>query len=216
MVIHKVLHFFLDVNEKKYLITAHHVVQNINSQDIIKIFHDSDYKPVTIRVVGLGDCEKIGKDVAVLALEQRVAPDYPLPTSRGTLTAGQHVKFLGFPHGLGTETIINNGYPIPIIKGAILAGSIPSEERELGLWLLDGNGIPGFSGGPAIYTGLNEPMDSFSVFGIISAHNTVKKIVELDGKFVKKGFYTGLIECTPIQRALEFIEKNPIGFDLKG
>lgn len=108
--------FALDVEGKQYLVTARHVIDGAKTKETVRILHDRTWKNAQITVVGVGETGNIGLDVAVLAAKVRLAPAYSLEANSGGVVIGQQVYFCGFPYGLYTETDINNGYPMPMVK----------------------------------------------------------------------------------------------------
>ena len=47
--------FAIDHASKQYLVTARHVVKGIDSGDSIRVFHEEQWKNLTVDVVGIGD-----------------------------------------------------------------------------------------------------------------------------------------------------------------
>src|SRR5579863_11771 len=205
--------FTIDVENRQYLVTARHVCEGIGQSDSIEIRHKGQWSSRSVKVVGLGAEERLDTDVAVLALNELISPALPLEASSAKLVWGQDVFFLGFPFGLHTSVDMNEGFPIPLIKRAIMSGSIgePGKEREV--FLLDGHNNPGFSGGPVVFRPQNNSSIPFQVMGVVSAFWTE------DGKVLFRGEPTeltstlnsGIIVCPSIAQVTEMIAANPVG-----
>ena len=90
--------FVIDRNSKQYLVTARHVVKGINSGNEIAIFHENQWKNVSVDVINIGEH---AIDVAVLSCPIRLVPQFPLEASVGGLGIGQPIYFLGISVRLG-------------------------------------------------------------------------------------------------------------------
>ena len=221
--------FALDYQGRQYLITASHVIKfparHPGEKGRIYIWLNNAWNPLEVTVVGRGDANIVENDVAVLAA------DIPLPIpirsseesfepSIDDISWGQRVYFCGFPYGNYTKTDVIEGYPMAMIKGAILSGMYTKSgtltERERGLFVLDGINNGGFSGGPAVFRSREKRNADFQVFGVVSGYLTYETKVMCEGK--ETGDYieenTGLIHCPSIMRAVDMIEAKPIGFEI--
>lgn len=208
--------FTLDVDKRQYLVTARHVCPTRAGKTSIDIYHDGAWKAVEVTVVGLGEANKIESDVAVLAPEHQLSLSHPLEPSTRDLVWGQDVFFVGFPFGLHTISPVNNGYPIPIIKGAVMSGVIKGEGGKE-VFLLDGHNNPGFSGGPVVFTKLGAPNAEFRVMGVVSGYRTQQVDVTLSGKAtgLVSATNTGIVLCPSIARTKDLIRANAIGAPVK-
>lgn len=198
--------FTTDVAGKQYLITAKHIVEGATEAFVLEIFHDGMWKTLPVKLVGhaehadlsvlaAGDC-LTGRDMAV-------APD-----SNG-LAYSQDVYFLGFPHDLfGELGPVNNGYPVPFVKKAIVS-MLDSESQPI--IILDGINNEGFSGGPAVF----QPPGSrtWQIAGVVSSYLAMPEAVySREGETELHHLAnTGLIYVAPIGHAVRVIEANPIG-----
>ena len=208
--------FAIDIENRQYLITARHVVEGVNDKDKIEIYHEKTWKPISIVVVGMGKAEKLDTDIAVLATDVKLAPSHPLPATADELVFGQRVYFLGFPFGLHTTTKISNGYPIPIVKGALMSGTEEDNGTRGVVFLLDGHNNPGFSGGPVVFKSAEKHELEFKVLGVVSGFRTENIPITFMGKKTELASKanTGIIVCPSIKQATEMIRANPIGFEL--
>lgn len=218
--------FSIDVKNKQYLITASHVIKYVQDKDIVGIFHDNQWKPIDITVVGRGCADNPETDVAVLATTCHLDPScpgmyYQLKTATAGFTLGQQVYFCGFPYNLYTEIQENNGYPVPMIKGALISGKIKKINAPE-LFVLDGHNNPGFSGGPVAFQQGRGQVTEFQIIGIVSSYhfNNAPVIYQNEStgqqevtKLVSKE-NAGIILCPSIKQVIDMIENNPIGFEL--
>ena len=215
--------FALDVQNKRYLVTASHVIKDTGEDNFIFIFQNKNWTRLKVKVVGKGDASKPEDDIAVLAADIRlpVADDIPFNASVVDIFWGQHVYFCGFPHGLHTDVDIAEGHPIAMTKGAVLSGmytdSGTSSERERGLFILDGINNVGFSGGPAVFQSEENRSNDFQVFGVVRGSLRQKVKIKRNDKEIDDltgEENTGLIHCPSIMRAVDMIEAKPIGFEI--
>ena len=201
--------FTIDHEDKQYLVTAHHVLPDIADGSTIQVHRHGQWVDWPVKVVGSGNPNNLEEDVIVLALEGQVSPSYSMPATSGGLTWAQDVYFLGFPYGLYTANINNDGYPLAIVKRALMSGST----GQLETFLLDGHNNPGFSGGPAVFRPVGSPNGEFHAFGIISAYRTQDIPITFQGQptGLSSPANTGSVVCPAIKRATDLIELNPIG-----
>lgn len=204
--------FTIDVADKQYIITARHVIENWPGIGKIKIFHEGRWKDVEVTLVG--HCA--GKiDISVLRADIQISPTHLLEPSMDKIIYGQDVYFLGFPYELIVEVDkINRGFPMPFVKKAILA-CLHLTEDDTKVLFLDGYNNPGFSGGPVIFKEGNS--STFKVAGVISSYIQEKKSIYQGNQPIPLVYQdnTGIIIAYGIQHAVDIIDQNPIGFNLK-
>ena len=125
-----------------------------------------------IKIVGLGAENRIETDVAVLAFRNQLSPTFPMPTTSADLVWGQNVYFLRFYYGLHTSVDVNHGYPLSLIKGAVMSGSI-GQRGNPETFLLDGHNNSGFSGGPVVFLPAGKAQDrELCVMAVVSGYQT--------------------------------------------
>ena len=211
--------FTIDVDNHQYIVTAQHILKGNNNAKMIYIRNNKEWCYCPIELVGHSE-EDI--DISVFAPDKQISPAFPLNTHVGGLTLGQDVYFLGFPHNIHLkheidketdESIykINNGYPMPFIKKAIV--SLMGHKDYI---MLDGHNNSGFSGGPVV-THIN---NKITVIGVISSyHNEYLPVYETPQQTAQPIGWceanTGIIYASKIQHVLDLIEKNPIGGKIK-
>lgn len=171
-----------------WLVTARHVVNGVDPQDVSIGWSDVTLEPVEGPV---GDV-----DIALFEASRGPTPDLPLFTGAEGVLFGQQVYFLGYPFGLGAGI-----EHYPFIKGALVSGV----ERRAGgrVWYLDGLNNPGFSGGPVVFK--NHMNGRWQVLSIVSGYRADPAFVEGGG-----GGYilenTGIVETYDISFALDVID----------
>ena len=211
--------FALDHAGNQYLITARHVVAGVASGEEVELFHERQWKPLNVAVVGAGSGEV---DIAVLACSMRLAPPFQLAASTAGMVYGQDIYFLGFPFGwnsAGEE--INRNFPLPFVKSGI-GSAVPFGDP--GLLYLDAHGNPGFSGGPVVFREPGKPKSDYKVAGVVvNGPTPVRKpiidergspLVLEDGEGAYLAENQGFVVAVDIRHALEIIDANPIGFSL--
>ncbi len=201
--------FTIDVESKRYMITARHIVEPIRDKAVVYISHDRKWVPIDTYLVGHG-AEHI--DITVLSPIYAFGASYPLKLTMDGLMLAEDVYFLGFPYGLGADakTELNMGFPLPFIKKAIVS-AIMYEDNQI---FLDGHNNPGFSGGPIAR---RSSPDKQTVIGVISGYRYDRhKVRDKDGNETTQTYdtNTGIIIAHNIKHALEIIAANPVGFSL--
>lgn len=213
--------FTTEDDSRQYLATARHVVKGIKPRDAIHVFHDRQWKPLEVQVVGVGEKES---DIAVLSPLQQLSPTLPLEATSEGLTYGQQLYFLGFPFGWdGGGGHISSDYPIPLVKSGILSAFIPGSPTKL---YLDAHVNEGFSGGPVIFKEVPTsesptPDSSFKVAGIVVNFPTPiiravidsngDQILDQNGNPIGIRENPGIVVAIDIKHAVDLIKQNPIG-----
>ena len=206
--------FTIDQNGRQYLVTAHHVVPDIEKNRRIGIFYEGQWKRVAVRIVGI-DKEL---DIAVLACSEQLSPEYRLEPTIENLMYGQQLYYLGFPFGWDSGNWqMNRGFPIPFVKSAILSAALGGRRKTL---FLDTILNKGFSGGPVVFKPLGQ--SDYQVAGVVVNYPTpiLEPVVyknEEAAKDVKgEDLYfqenPGLAVATEISRVIKLVNDNPNGF----
>lgn len=201
--------FIADAKGRQYLITAAHVVSGSTGSFPIEIVRRGAWAPATATLVGTAQPRA---DVAVITLDRLLM----LPTTPPAILSDVDVPvsgtvfFLGFPFGLGTIAgEANSGYPIPLVKGAIVSGFIRSEKGTAGFFL-DAMNNEGFSGGPVLTAGSPPKIVAVIASYLQSPREAVDSTGKPSGLRVQEN--TGIVQSYGIHYATELIEANPIGF----
>jgi hypothetical protein len=203
--------FTIDHNQRQYLITARHVVEELDATaSEVLIYKNNSWNQCPIHLCGHGEGDV---DVSVLSPRIQLSPMHPLPATSAGMVFGQDVYFLGFPHGLKSEIgALNRDFPLPLVKKACLSGFLGSGPNEI--LLLDGHGNSGFSGGPVVLR--PGGVGDLQVVGVISAYRYEPEPTYYgDAEFpLTVRINTGIIVVHAIQRGIEIIERNPNGYEL--
>lgn len=211
--------FAIDRGGRQYLVTAKHVVPDIETGSALGIFHEKQWKMIPVTVVGIGAG---AIDVAVLACPVRLAPFHPLEASAAGLTYGQDVYFLGFPFGWdsGGENV-NHDFPLPFVKAGIVSALTFGDQAHI---YVDAHGNPGFSGGPLVFKDPQVRSNEFKVAGVVSNSPVplLTPVVDGAGNPVQASgspaaFFAenqGFVVAMNIRHVRELIDANPVGFEL--
>ena len=84
--------FTIDRAGRQYLVTARHVLEGIKTGESINVWHEKQWKPIGVNVIGVGEGDV---DVIVLACGEQVSPTHPLKADGAGLIIGQQAYFLG-------------------------------------------------------------------------------------------------------------------------
>ena len=204
--------FAVDWHNYQYLVTAAHVVEGIKRQDTIAIFRNGDWQQTEVAVVGMGDARFVHKDIAVLRINHVIAhPDLQLDLSSDQLILSQHIYILGFPYGLHTLTEINNGFPIPIVKGGLLSGQVRKTATQNWAWIVDVHNNQGFSGGPLLFHPEGKTSGVLKVAGIVHGYRPEESKLQVKRGDVEISVESnsGIAYCPAIQGVIEMIDANP-------
>ena len=201
--------FTIDVQGRRYLVTAKHVVDSIRDDAVVDISHNKGWLALRVRLVGHGAGDI---DVTALAPQELFGGSHPLRVTTKGLVLAEDIYFLGFPYGLGMElkTDFNAGFPLPLVKKAVVSAL----GLEDGPMLLDGNNNAGFSGGPVARRGTKEEQ---TVIGVVSGYRYDRhKVRDENGNETPHTYdtNTGIIIAHDIRHALAIIATNPIGISV--
>ena len=204
--------FTIEISNRQYLVTANHVVKDLNGTCDVRIFHDNQWKNIQVTVVG--HCSG-NIDISVLTAPLQVSPTFPFEATSAGMAYGHDVYFLGFPYGMTTEVgSLNNDYPFPFVKKAIVS-CMQLTDDGVQINYLDGQNNPGFSGGPVVFKKPNEI--DYKVAAVISGFAGVHEPVYqgADKLPLTYKYNTGIIISYGIKHAVDLIKSNPIGYELQ-
>ena len=203
---------------QEYLVTARHVVPDQSAP--LKVVHAEKWKPLPVTGIHHHPGHP---DVAVITLNQQVAPRHPVELSPGGFLLEDRVFMLGFPFGWDhTQYDINNGYPMPFVKAAVFSAMLPIKGTPT--IVLDGHSNRGFSGGPIIAEGTAQIPKIIGVTSQAQNESTPHPsdfdppLKQLNGHPIPDGHVhptnAGFIFAHSIRYAIEVIEANPYGFKM--
>ncbi len=204
--------FTIDIDQKQYFISSHHMFSDVSDSVGIQIFHQSRWKNLNLTLIGHCQGEI---DISVFTANIQLTPIFPCePTSAG-LMLGQDVFFLGFPFGeYGDAGTINRDFPLPFVKKATLSCIQFKDNKQI--LFLDGFNNPGFSGGPVVFSAPNK--FEYKLCGVISGYRSSAQPV-YQGNVQLPIYYwenSGIVISYGIMHAIDVIKANPIGFTLSG
>lgn len=196
--------FTVDVDGRQYIVTAHHLVEEIEGQGTVQIASNKTRKKIHVEVIEHVETQ----DISVLTATNWHSPSHPLHVTLEGTVLSQEVFFLGYPYGISSGgEHLNNGFPVPVVKRAIF--STPCID-EHGLFCLDGHNNEGFSGGPVVRM---EGPEVF-VIGVISGYLAMnKEVYDAKNKKTKNKIIenTGIVHAYPSDVAVGIIKSNPRG-----
>ena len=208
--------FAVEVEGKQYLATAKHVVPDPSEQP--KVMHSETWKDLPFNSIFHHPGEP---DIAVITLNQQIAPSHPVELSSAGILLGQNMIILGFPFGWNyTQYDINNGYPMPFVKSTTFSALL--HKKELTTIILDGHSNPGFSGGPIVAEGKSQMEPK--VIGVVTESNIESTshpnqfnppLKNMNGFPVPDDHVhptnAGFIRAHEIKHVIEVIEAHPYG-----
>ena len=207
--------FTMDINGRRYLITAQHVIGR-DLTGSISIETNSGPELIDVDLVGHSAPEI---DVSVLKPvkpihEHRFRADV-LHFMHSPIQVGEDVYSFGFPLGLSTKVFNfpEFSYPIPLLRKCMVSGFDTNHV------FLDGFANPGASGGPVFRMDGKVPR----VFGVGVARYEEPAIVvteqrEPSGVATEQrepsgqvALNSGIVTVTKIEHVTQLITRNPIG-----
>ena len=214
--------FIIELHNQEYLITAKHIVQNQAGR--VEILHGRIWKDLPVTGIYHHPADA---DVAVVTVNQQVAPRYPSENSSSGISFGEGVMMAGFPSNIDfSQLCLNDGYPVPFVKEATVSGLVT--QGGIDMWYFDGNAYAGFSGSPII-ANRESSSDSVMEAKIIGVEVGYSIGVTRHPSEVhpqpKIGNYpiavdhihitdTGFITGIDLKHAIEIIQEHPYGFFL--
>ena len=200
--------FTVDVHNRRYLVTARHLVETIRTSGIVDIQHSEKWTPVAVDLVGHGEGSI---DLSILAPQSLFGAAHSLVVTTAQLQLAEEVYFLGFPYGLSFDIgELNAGFPLPLVKRA----TVSAMYTKSGWMFLDGHNNPGFSGGPVVrrWNGREQV-----VVGVVSGYrHETSRVVDGEGNPGPYSYVmnTGIVVVYDSLKLNELIAANPIGIEV--
>jgi S1-C subfamily serine protease len=202
--------FTVEIENRKYLITARHFINSMPLSSSVEIFRNNEWLPMEFKSITV-DTPNV--DIAVLALNQQISREAPVNLGSKDYALSQSVFFVGFPFGLSiNDHALNGGSPFPLVKRGIIAGLSNGVGEP---FIVDGINNPGFSGGPVVTV---EDINNPKIIGVVSGYRFSPEPVFQQGQQssdLSVKINTGLLIAYETDYALTAIEKNPIGYLLR-
>ena len=212
--------FTYDLSGMQYLVTAKHIVDCLDKNGAIDIFHKGTWKTIGVRISYL---PKTLEDIAVLSPEIQLSPTHKIETSP-QVALSQDVYWCGFPSDIDEPTIasmtsgnFNNGFPIPLARKGTLSMFIPKKDDAPPIFLVAGHNLGGFSGSPLVYQDISNKSADLKIAGVV-VEKYLQKAPIYYGKqqvhFLHHLSDTGTLVAHSLSNAVEFLAKNPSGFQI--
>jgi hypothetical protein len=165
---------------------------------------------VPVTTVGCGAGEV---DIVVLALDSLLPAAEDWTGSGRDCFVSQDVFFLGFPFGIGSQTLTEeDNVPLAFVKKACFS-AIFRKEFGAQMLYLDGTNNDGFSGGPVVAPIVGARLGICKVVGVVAGYKHRRRSVENEEGateyFMREN--TGIIEAYKIEHAVEIARANPVG-----
>ena len=113
------------MDERQYIVTAQHVVGATFPIMVEIQVSETGWRELPVTVIGM---EGPPVDVAVLATGSMLGSRSRVPVGVGSVGYGQEARFLGYPLGLGFESVPDSRKaPLSLIKAGILSSLRPNE-----------------------------------------------------------------------------------------
>ncbi len=196
--------FLIEKDSSNYFVTAKHLFKTKKYGDIVtvRIYQDNEWKYLTGKLLFH---KNPNIDIALIEPDDwkfvdGISLDSPMPIP------GDEGFFFGFPFGI-RDTLnrkINYGFPLPLVKKAVLSGSLGS-----GIILLDGHNNPGFSGGPVYFKNRLERDDyKWYLQGVISSYVNDSKLITIGDETIKFNENSGIIIAYTTQKIIEILAEK--------
>lgn len=199
--------FLINYDSSNYIITAKHLFSGIESGSKISLptIQDSVWKNFQGNIYFHTNPNV---DIAVLKLEGPKEVVWGISMKKDIqFVLSDRGLFLGFPFGMKTtdKTNMNDGLPVPLIKGAINSGLVI--ENGVLYNLLDGNNNPGFSGGPVLFKNRFNPADNeWYLMSVINAYRIQENRLDTPIGVLKYSENSSIIISIGFIHIIEIIE----------
>lgn len=206
--------FSVDVDDRQYLITATHLLQERQDGKVLELFHGGKWKPLETTLIGSGPPQI---DVTILALQFRITlPEILLPPLGTSLQHGQEVLCLGFPLGEWKRVEgATPSFPTPFLKRGVVA-YVSDPSSAVKCVFVDCLPNPGFSGGPVLFREKKEV--GWRVGAIVSGFEYDHHPIHFGDDQVQLSADPNsrdLMVAYDMNQAINLINLNPSGFSLK-
>ncbi|MGI8670052.1 MAG: S1 family peptidase [Aridibacter sp.] len=201
--------FLVSIESKDFLITSKHLFPTTISNETeveIEIYRTDGwikFQPDYLIHPNLDI------DIAVLCLKSNDQKDNLFDIGSQSYFLSQECFFLGFPFGLkmdDNEAKMNNGFPIPFVKKAIISSFITDADNMTQIFL-DGHNNPGFSGGPVVIANYEAGSKyKMRIVGVVSAYLTDEKIIKTPLGDFKNSENSGIVLSYAFDHVIEIVK----------
>jgi Trypsin-like peptidase domain len=204
--------FLVDLDSKRYLVTAKHVVEQYSSEKPIYWAKDNAWEELRTETTWF---ESDAVDLAIFSPQMSTRPTesgLDIDLDSDNLQIGQDVFFCGFPYTFFTDSLaINDGFPIGFVKKACYSG-VNSKEQ---IYFLDGIANNGFSGAPVVAKVAGNGREKI-VAVIVGFHRGKNQVIK-DGEETELDveYNSGIIRSFNIKLIVDKIRENPNGYKLE-
>lgn len=141
--------YTIEKDGQQYLVSASHIFEGQTEVNEVLIYHGKRWKPYNVQIVF--NSPKKDADTIIFRLNEPISPTHDVTYNLAGAITGTWCYLLGFPFGFsnGAEEI-NENYPIPFIKAALLS-ALDGDSHGFVKLYLDGHNNKGFSGGPVVW-----------------------------------------------------------------
>jgi hypothetical protein len=203
--------FLVSIDSNDYLITAKHLfptnLTNKSAVDIEILRNDGWIKFKPNYLIH----SNTNIDITVLDLKSNDQKDNLFDIGSKNYYLSQECFFLGFPFGLrmdDREGKMNNGFPLPFVKKAIISSFI-SDTSHMKQIFLDGHNNPGFSGGPVVITNYESgSKHKMRIIGVVSAYLNEEKIIKTPLGDFKNSENSGIVLSYEFDHVMEIIKSK--------
>lgn len=194
--------YTIEKGANQYLVSAAHVFEGSEDVTHLNIYQEGQWKILKVQTVF--NSLDVG-DTIVFKLPYDISQRHEVSLGPDKIALASWAYFLGFPFGMSTPSgKINNDFPIPFIKAALIS-SLNSEREGLTTIYLDGHNNRGFSGGPAVWVNPLDPI-KMRIMGTVSKYFTESPInTETMDEVDIYGTNAGIIEVYWIRDILNII-----------
>jgi hypothetical protein len=152
-------------------ITYDSILVRNNSLIEVEVYNEKKWKPLkgTIHFFRTDSCNI---DIAIIKFYKTGTWSSIYFSDESKFLLGQRCFFAGYPLNLKTPTSIDLGYTFPIIKSAIISGTIQDTIAKHNAILLDGNNTFGLSGSPLFF--YNYYLKKWRIAGVVTSYYVQK------------------------------------------
>jgi S1-C subfamily serine protease len=198
--------FAIDYHGKLYLVTAKHVVKDLQDNGTIRVQRPDGWKDLKVIKVLLPLCGDA--DIAVLDTGENAAKPFEVAVVAGDEgpVMGRQVWFIGYPFRERLRSYFTNA-EIPFIKRGTMS-AVDNRNPNAVVIYIDGFNNSGFSGGPIVYWDFNK--HAYRIVGVVQGYKEDTAKVLVNGEHVDTALLvnSGILVGYSIRSAIQAIEQE--------